>query len=174
MAKEGSVAPRERVNIVYKPATGDAKAEIELPLKMLMVGDYTLRPDDRPLEERKAISVDKDNFNQVMKEQDLSLQFNAPDRLSGKEDAQLPVNIRFESLKDFTPESVAEQVPELNKLLELRKALLALKSPLADKPAFRKRLQSLAQSEAEVDKLLKELGGALEEEKGDEKGGGGS
>ena len=53
MAKEASVAPRERVNITYKPATGDAKAEVELPLKMLMIGDYTLRPDERPLEERK-------------------------------------------------------------------------------------------------------------------------
>ena len=28
MAKEGSVAPKERVNIVYKPATGDASEEV--------------------------------------------------------------------------------------------------------------------------------------------------
>ncbi|HUU45960.1 MAG TPA: type VI secretion system contractile sheath small subunit, partial [Acidobacteriota bacterium] len=34
MAKEGSVAPRERVNIVYKPATG-VDEERELPLKMM-------------------------------------------------------------------------------------------------------------------------------------------
>ena len=47
MANEGSVAPKERVNIVYKPATGDAKEEVELPLKMLMIGDYTGRPDPR-------------------------------------------------------------------------------------------------------------------------------
>ena len=48
MAKESTVAPRERVNITYKPATGDAKEEIELPLKLVMVGDYTQRADDRP------------------------------------------------------------------------------------------------------------------------------
>ena len=45
MGKEGTVAPKERVNIVYRPATGDAKEEIELPLKLLVVGDFTLQPD---------------------------------------------------------------------------------------------------------------------------------
>ena len=69
MAKEGSVAPKERVNIVYKPATGDAQEEVELPLKMLMIGDFTQRPDPRPLEDRKPINVDKDNFSKVMAEQ---------------------------------------------------------------------------------------------------------
>ncbi len=69
MSKEQSVAPKERVNITYKPATGNAKEEVELPLKMLMLGDYTGRPDPRPLEDRKPINVDKDNFSKVMSEQ---------------------------------------------------------------------------------------------------------
>ena len=49
MAKEGSVAPKERINIKYSPSTGDAQEEVELPLKMMMMGDYTLRADDTPL-----------------------------------------------------------------------------------------------------------------------------
>ena len=56
MSREGSVAPKERVNIVYKPATGNAQEEVELPLKIMMVGDYTLRSDDTPLENRKPTS----------------------------------------------------------------------------------------------------------------------
>ena len=52
MANEGSVAPKERVNIRYRPATGDAKEEVELPMKHVILGDFTLRPDDTPLEER--------------------------------------------------------------------------------------------------------------------------
>ncbi len=158
MAKEQSVAPRERVNITYKPATGDMKEEVELPLKLVMLGDYTLREDSRPLEEREPINIDKDNFESVMREQRLELTFNVPDRLSGEEDAELPVNLRFESIKDFTPEAIAEQVPELGNLLELRKALQALKGPLGNLPAFRKKLQGLMDSEADVDQLLAELG----------------
>ena len=53
MSKEQSVAPKERVNITYKPATGDAQEEVELPLRILMMGDYTGKRDDTPLEERK-------------------------------------------------------------------------------------------------------------------------
>ena len=162
MAKEASVAPRERVNITYKPATGDAKAEVELPFKMVMMGDYTLRQDDRPLEERKPINVNKDNFDEVMRKQDLRLSFNVANKLSGKADDEMAVSLKFDTLKDFNPEAVAQQVPELNKLLELRKALQALKGPLGNLPAFRKKLQGLVESEAEVDKILKELGAAGE------------
>lgn len=158
MANEGTVAPRERVNITYKPATGDAKQDVELPLKTVMVGDYTLRPDPRPLEERKPIQVDKDNFNEVMKNQKLEMTLQVEDTLSGKPDESMAVNLKFESLKDFTPDAVAEQVPELQKLLALREALQALKGPLGNMPAFRKKLQSLLESEADIDKILAELG----------------
>ena len=158
MAKEGSVAPRERVNITYKPSTGDAKEEVELPFKMVMLGDYTMREDERPLEERKPINIDKDNFDEVLKNQNLSLAFNVEDRLSGEEDSELAVNLKFDKLKDFNPEAVAKQVPELAKLLELRKALQAVKGPLGNIKSFQKKLQTIMKSEGDVEKLLRELG----------------
>jgi type VI secretion system protein ImpB len=157
MAQEGSVAPKERINIVYKPATGDAQREIELPLKLVMVGDYTLRPDERAVEDRKPINIDKDNFNKVMREQNLNITIGVPNRLSGEENDEMPVVLQFETLKDFDPESIVRQVPELNKLLELRQALTALKSPLGNLPAFRRAIQSILADEAAREKLLKEL-----------------
>jgi type VI secretion system protein ImpB len=158
MAKEGSVAPKERINIVYKPATGDAKQEVELPLKLLMLGDYTLRADDTPLEERKPIGIDKDNFNEVLKKHDLKLDLNVGNRLSGNEGDEMAVSLKFGSLKDFDPESVVRQVPELNQLLELREALTALKGPLGNVPAFRKKIQAALADEGGRERLLKELG----------------
>jgi type VI secretion system protein ImpB len=157
MAKEGSVAPKERVNIVYRPATGDAKEEVELPLKLLVVGDFTLRPDDRMVEEREPISIDKDNFNEVLKAQNLSLDFTVPNRISGKPDEELNVSLKFESVKDFEPEAIARKTPELNKLLELREALNSLKGPMSNRPEFRKKIQDLIKDEAAREKILKEL-----------------
>jgi type VI secretion system protein ImpB len=155
------VAPRERVNIKYTAATGDAKAEKELPLKMVMMGDYTLAKDERPLEERKPINVNKDNFNDVMRNQKLALSFNVGNKISeeAKAGEEIPVNLKFESLKDFGPESVARQVPELRKLLELREALAALKGPLGNFPAFRKKIQTLIDDAGSAAKLLKEMEG---------------
>ncbi len=158
MAKEGTVAPKERVNIVYRPATGDAQEEVELPLKLLVMGDFTLKEDDRPLEEREPISIDKDNFNEVLKGQGISLNMTVPNKISGEPDDELSVELSFESIKDFDPEAVARKVPELNKLLELREALTALKGPLSNIPAFRKKIQELVKDEAARERLLKELG----------------
>ncbi len=158
MAKESSVAPKERINIVYKPATGDAQAEIELPLKLMMLGDYSGKPDSTPLEDRKPINVDKDNFNDVMKAHNLSADINVDNKLSGGEGDQMGVSLKFGTLKDFDPEAVARQVPEMNQILELRSALVALKGPLGNIPAFKKKIEKLMSDEAAREKLLKELG----------------
>jgi type VI secretion system protein ImpB len=165
MGQGGSVAPKERVNITYKPATGDAKESIELPLKLLMMGDYTLNPDDRLLEDRKPINVDKDTFGDVMKNQKLSMKLNVDNKLS-EEGGQMAVDLKFNSLNDFNPESIVGQVPEMNKLMQLRAALQALKGPLGNVPEFRKKLQELLDDVDAREKLLKELG--VSENKEDE------
>lgn len=158
MAKEGSVAPKERVNIVYKPATGDAQEEVELPLKMLMMGDFTQRADPRPLEDRKPINVDKDNFSKVMAEQKLQLSFTVPDKLTEEQGTELNVNLRFRRLEDMGPESIAQQVPELKKLLDLRAALTALKGPLGNEKAFRNKIQNILNDPGQRNKIINELG----------------
>ena len=158
MAKEGSVAPKERVNIVYKPATGDAQEEVELPLKMLFMGDYTGRADPRPLEDRKPINVDKDNFSKVMAEQKLSVNFAVADRLGEEEGNELNVNLRFRRLSDMGPEAIAQQVPELKKLLDLRAALTALKGPLGNEKAFRNKIQNILNDPGSRNKIINELG----------------
>ncbi|MBN2515597.1 MAG: type VI secretion system contractile sheath small subunit [Deltaproteobacteria bacterium] len=158
MAKEGSVAPKERVNIVYKPATGDAKEEVELPLKVLVMGDFTLRDDETPVENRKTINVDKDNMDDVLKAQNVRLTTNVKSSLSDDPDAQLTVDLDFQSMKDFDPDVIVQKVPELKKLIDLRDALKALKGPLGNVPKFRKKIQELVQDEGTRARLLKELG----------------
>ncbi|HET6983358.1 MAG TPA: type VI secretion system contractile sheath small subunit [Myxococcaceae bacterium] len=160
MGKDATVAPKERVNILYKTELGGAQEEVELPLNILVMGEYNpnVPDDEKSLEDRKTVSVDKDNFNDVLEKQNLGLTASVPDKLSGEKDASLTVDLKFKSLNDFGPEAIVKQVPELKKLLELRNALTALKSPLGNVPAFRKKLQSLLGDEANRAKLMAELG----------------
>ena len=159
MAKEGSVAPKERINVTFKPATGGAQEEIELPLKLLVLGDFTQLPDDRKLESRRAISIDKNNLDDVMAKQEISLALNVPDRLQGEaSDGELSISIDIRSMKDFSPVSLVEQVPELRKLMELRDALVALKGPLGNTPAFRKAIEGVLNSTESRNHVLAELG----------------
>lgn len=153
-----SVVPKERVNIRYRPATGNVKEDVELPLKLLVVGDFTQKPDERPVEERELSNVNKDNFDEVLKSQHLSLDLSVDDKLNdGGANEKLAVNLKFERLKDFEPEAVVRQVPELKALLELREALVALKGPLGNVPAFRKMIQSVIDDEAARQRLLSEI-----------------
>ncbi len=157
MADEGSVAPQERINITYKAATGDAQQEKELPLKTLVMGDFTGRTDDTPIEDRKTINVNADNFNQVLKGLSVGLTANVSNKLD-EAGGEMPVKLSFDSIKSFGPEAVAAQVPELAKLLELRAALSALQGPMGNFPDFRKKIQGIlsdADKRAKIEAELK-------------------
>jgi len=158
MAQQGTIAPKERVNIVYRPAQGDAQEEVELPLKMLVLGDFTGSPDQRPVELREPVSVNKDNFDEILKAQSVGISIAVPNRLAPERARELQFELRMASLKDFEPEAIVEQVPELRELLELRQALRALKGPLANLPEFRKKIQDLIKDDTTRRRLLAETG----------------
>lgn len=155
---DGSVAPKERVNIVYKSNTGDQTEDVELPLKLLMVGDYAGREGDDVVEDRIPININKDNFDDVMTGMKLGMDLNVNNTLSEDDSEPMPVHLTVKAMKDFSPERVAEQVPELNSLLQMRAALLALKGPLGNVPAFRKTIQSILNDDDSRSQIMAELG----------------
>lgn len=155
---EGSVAPKERVNIVYKSNTGDQTEDVELPLKLLMLGDFTGKENDTPIEDRDPVNINKDNFNDVMSGMNLGIDLNIKDTLSDKDDDEMSVHLDIKSMQDLGPDSVAQQVPELKSMLEMRRALLALKGPLGNVPAFRKTIQSILNDDESRAVIMQELG----------------
>ena len=158
MAKDGSVAPKERINITFKPAVGGAQEEVELPLKLLVLGDFSQRADHRKLEDRNPIGIDKHTFDEVLAKQALSLTLSVPNRLQDTADVEeLPIQVQINVMRDFNPANLVEQIPALQKLMALREALVALKGPLGNIPAFRNRLQDLLSSAEAREQLLKEL-----------------
>ncbi|EAH8849759.1 type VI secretion system contractile sheath small subunit [Campylobacter lari] len=152
---DGSSAPKERINITYKAKTNGQNAEIELPLKLMIMANLTGK-NEQNLENREIVSINKINFNQVMQKLDIKTQFNVKNTLGGGAE-ELDINLKISSMKDFSPDNIVQQVPELNKLMRLREALMALKGPMGNIPNFRKAVLDALKNEKTKEQLLLEI-----------------
>jgi type VI secretion system protein ImpB len=152
--------PPARINLFLEVLKGDAKKKMELPLRLLALGDYSQSGSSVPLSEREKININKDNFQQVMKSMGLKLDMAVPDRVKGG-DAETKVELKFDDLKSFEPEEVAKQVPQLAKLLSTRTLLQDLRNRAISTNEFRKELErvvkdktALAQLKGELEKIV--------------------
>lgn len=157
--RDVSTAPKERVTIKYKTAIDGNQEDVELPLRILMLGDFTGRPDELPLEERRPVDINKENFSEVMAAQGLQAEVTAPNHVAPDgAGGELNVKLEFKSLADFRPEGIVEQVDELRQLKELRDALRFLKSSSSNVPSFLRRIQGLLKDPQKRERLMRELG----------------
>lgn len=158
MGRDQSEAPKERVNIRIRPDTGDQQAGEVLPNHLLVLADLSGRPNETPLEERKPVQVDKDNFQQVLGQHNVGVQLRIPNPLSEEKGATMSVDLKFKKTSDFEPEAIANQIPELADLLALRKQLTALKGPMGNVPGFRKAIEAVLKDPTKRAELMKVLG----------------
>ncbi|AOP43619.1 type VI secretion system contractile sheath small subunit [Edwardsiella piscicida] len=148
-----------RVQITYDVEIGDAQEMKELPFVMGVLGDYSGQPATPlpKLKERKFVSIDRDNFNDVIKGVHPHLSFRTENTLSG-DDSQLSVDLHFQSMADFTPERVAAQVEPLRKLMDIRSRLSDLKNKMYSNERLGEVLQGIIEDTEKLQSLGKETG----------------
>lgn len=150
-----------RVHIKYDVETGGAIEMKELPFVMGVLGDLTGMPAEplAKLKERKFVEITPDNFDDVLKSMKPHLQFKVDNVLSDEPDAgKIGVDLKFESLDDFSPERVAQQVGPLNKLLQLRQNLADLRGSLQGNDKLDEILQETLADTDKMGKLKNEMG----------------
>ena len=150
-----------RIQISYEVETGGAIEMKELPFLMGVLGDFTGQPTEplARLKDRKFVEVTPDNFDDVLASMKPHLAFSVENKLSEDADApKLKVDLNFRSLDDFSPDSVAKQVPALNKLLELRGELANLRANLQTNEKLDEVLQATLGDADKMNKLRTELG----------------
>lgn len=148
--------PKARVNIKLDLHAGGAQKKVELPLKLMVMGDYSNGSEQRPLSERGKININKNNVDSVLGEFSPGLKLVVENTLPD-EAADTAVELSFQRLKDFEPEQVARQVPQLRALLAMRNLLRDLKSNLLDNVTFRHELERILKDDALSDELRAEL-----------------
>ena len=148
--------PKARVNIKLDLHTGGAQKKVELPLKLMVMGDYSNGKEVRPLSEREKVNINKNNFNSVLAEFSPSLNLTVENTLAGDRSEE-NISLNFNEMKDFEPEQVARQIPQLRAMLAMRNLLRDLKSNLLDNATFRKELEIILKDDHLSDDLRAEL-----------------
>ncbi len=149
--------PPARINLKLDVGKGDSKKKVELPFKMLVMGDFSSKKQDERVIDREKIDINKNNFEQVMAGMDLSLNYVADDKLSGQEGKGVRVNLKIDSMKSFNPENVAKSIPSISRLLAARNLVKDLKSNILDNREFRKRLELILKDQKATQTLMEQL-----------------
>jgi type VI secretion system protein ImpB len=148
--------PKARVNLKLSLHTGGALKKVELPLKLLTVGDFSNGKEVRPLSEREKVNINKNNFNSVLAEFSPEVNLSVENTLAGDNTVE-NINLTFQNMKDFEPEQVARQIPQLKAMLAMRSLLRDLKSNLLDNSTFRRELEQILRDPALSSELRSEI-----------------
>jgi type VI secretion system protein ImpB len=151
---------RPRVQITYDVETNGAMQKVELPFVVGVLADLSAQTREtlKPLKERKFVSVDRDNFNDVMQRSAPRLAMKVDNKLTGDGTSKLAVELNFKEMDDFEPARVAEQVPALNELLQMRQRLTQLLSKMEGNDKLEQLLADVMQNTEKAMALAKEMG----------------
>jgi type VI secretion system protein ImpB len=154
---------RPRVHITYEVETEGAQVVRELPFVIGVLGDFTgdAREALRPLAERKFVQIDRDNFNEVMQRLGPGLNLHVENTLS-EDGGTMPVSLRFDSIEDFEPARVLQQVPALKALLETRDRLRDLMSKADRSEKLEELLEQILKNPGEIGRLAEDLAAGKE------------
>lgn len=116
-----------RVQIEYDVELYGAEKKVQVPFVMGVMSDLSGKPAEAlpGVHEREFLDIDVDNFDDRLKSMKPRVAFNVPNLISD-EGGDLPVEITFESMDDFSPAAIAAKVSGLDKLLEARTQLANL------------------------------------------------
>lgn len=156
MSSYQSEIPKARINLQLDVHTGGAQKKQELPLKMVVAGDFSNGRETAPLSERNKININKLNIQQVVAEFAPSVSFDVKHTHDGEETEE-KINLTFRHMKDFSPEHVTRQVPRLQAMLTMRSLLKDLRANLLDDVSFRRELLEILRNPDLSDELRAEI-----------------
>ena len=148
-----------RVHITYEVETEGAMVLKELPFVVGVLGDFSGNPTKplAALKDRKFIQIDRDNLNEVMARMTPGLNLRVENTLKG-DGSEMAVQLQFQSMDDFEPARIVEQVEPLRKLLETRNRLRDLLTKVDRSDDLEALLERILQNTEEIKKLASELG----------------
>lgn len=149
---------KPRVHIKYEVETEGAAIEKELPFVAGVIGDFSGDPTQKlpELRDRKFVQIDRDNFSRIMERMAPGLNIKVDNTLS-EEGGEMGVQLKFNSMDDFDPAKIVDQVPALKSLMEARNKLRDLLAKADRSEDLEQMLEKILGDEAALKKLADEI-----------------
>ncbi|GAA5217851.1 type VI secretion system contractile sheath small subunit [Corallincola platygyrae] len=149
---------KPRVHITYDVETEGMTVKKELPFVVGVMGDFAGQNTDslKPLKDRRFVQIDRDNFDDVLKRMNPQLSFKVDNKLAN-DDSQMSVQLQFNSMADFEPAAVVNQVEPLRKLMETRNKLRDLMTKVDRSEELEDILEKVLNNSGDLQKLADEL-----------------
>lgn len=165
MAKRESVQKKlqrirpPRVQLTYDVEVGDGKESKELPFVVGVMGDFSAASelDKTKLKDKKFINVDLDNIDEVMESLAPRAAFDVENTLTD-EGGRMSIDLTFNSMEDFRPEQVVQQVDPLRKLVDARERLTDLRNKISNSERLEDLLDEVLKNTDQVRQLSVEAG----------------
>lgn len=150
---------KPRVHITFEVETNGAEQVKELPFVVGVMGDFSGDPTKplKPLRDRGFVQIDRDNFDKVMASMNPGLKLSVENTLAG-DGSEMKLDLAFNSIDDFDPVKVAEQVPALKSLLETRAKLRDLLVKADRSGELEELLEKVLQNDDRIKELSSQLG----------------
>ena len=163
--------PESRIMLTYRTTVDGEPRDVDLPFRLLLLGDLsngtskdrrerqveviTKDADGKDvkstvaqkdgLDARNLRTLDGKNLRDVMRDMDIKLTMNVPNRIDVNEPpdkrAAIPISLTIDSMEAFSPRSIAENVPQLKALLVLKNLLKEVQANLDNRREFRELLR---------------------------------
>ena len=147
--------PTSRLMIQYDSRVEGQKKKKELPYRVLMMGNVSkgLSKDAQlPLQDRQIHNL-KNGVDATLKDMNIPVKMTVPNFINPQKSASIDVNYTLSGMKDFRPDQIAQQVPQIKALLKLREMLVAFEKDVDNNRTIKDTIDQVFSDQEQVKSL---------------------
>jgi type VI secretion system protein ImpB len=154
--------PQSRITLKYRTTINGEEEDVKLPMRTMVLGDFSMgssKDRQEELEERKLRTLDGTNrVDDLMKDMAIQLKVQVDNKINPDKE-ELDLSLPITGLKSFSPDEVAQNIPQVKALLLLKTLLSEMQSNIDNRRDLRKLVQEICANPDSMQKALGELKG---------------
>lgn len=154
--------PQSRIMLNYDTSVEGKKKRKQIPYKLLIMGDLSKGLSKYAKEDfikRKIVNA-KGTIDHLISDMDIVVETKVENCINPSKNPTLDVKIPLKKMRDFKPDSIVENVPQLKTLATLRDMLKSFMKDVDNNRALKDKLDQVLSDKSSLESLLEEFSAA--------------